>query len=124
MKLGMGYHQPVTSPGDATRSTHDHCGLVRHSSRTQIDVAVGVLLALRHCSQQQGFQCIADAVHTTGVGLGGVCHALISLVGGGVETQADPAAIQYWRRMTHQWAQASATHPDDVKARLGTEPPQ
>lgn len=48
------------------------------SSRVVIDVAIGVLIALRHCSEQQAFNELAAAVRETGVGLGSVSRALVA----------------------------------------------
>lgn len=90
--------------------------LASRSPRTPIDVAVGVLIALRRCSQQQGFQCLADAVHATGVGLTAVCHALITLAGGGTDGQVDPTAVKHWRHTIQQWAQADTTDTANTKA--------
>lgn len=52
------------------------------SSRRPIDVAVGVLVGLRHCTEAEAFEEIAHAVHATGVGLGGIAHALVALASG------------------------------------------
>jgi ANTAR domain len=49
------------------------------SSRVVIDVAIGVLVGLRRCSEQQAFNEIAAAVRETGVGVGSVCRALVTL---------------------------------------------
>jgi hypothetical protein len=56
--------------------------LARHpefASRSVIDVAVGVLVALRRCSEEKAFEEIAHAVHETGVPLGATAQALVSL---------------------------------------------
>jgi hypothetical protein len=80
---------------------------VGRSSRRHIDVAIGVLIALRRCSEQQGFQCIADAVRETGVGLSGVSHALITLASGDDDSRADSEAIKHWRHTISEWTHAS-----------------
>jgi hypothetical protein len=49
------------------------------SSRVVIDVAIGVLVGLRRCSERQAFNEIAAAVRETGVGVGTVCRALVTL---------------------------------------------
>ena len=48
-------------------------------SRHVIDVAIGVLMGLRRCSERQAFNEIAAAVSETGVSLGSICRGLIEL---------------------------------------------
>lgn len=48
-------------------------------SRRSIDVAVGILVALRRCSEDQAFTEIAAAAHRMGLPLGEVTRALIAL---------------------------------------------
>ena len=51
-------------------------------SRHEIDVAIGVLVGLRRCSERQAFNEIAAAVSETGVSLGSISHALVELASG------------------------------------------
>ena len=61
----------------------NHCEMYRDaSSRTVIDVAIGVLVGLLRCSERQAFNEIAAAVDETGVGLASMCRALIALASG------------------------------------------
>ena len=78
------------------------------SPRRHIDVAIGVLIGLRHCSEKQAFADIATAVHETGIGLRGVCDALITLAGGANDAQADPTALRHWRTVLGQRPHAAA----------------
>lgn len=55
---------------------------VPDTSRRVIDIATGVLVGLRGCSEREAFDELADAVRSTGVGIGSLATALISLVGG------------------------------------------
>ncbi|WP_083443203.1 ANTAR domain-containing protein [Mycolicibacterium aurum] len=48
------------------------------ATRKQIDVAVGILVALRRCSEDEAFREIAAAVHQTGVPLGATARSLIA----------------------------------------------
>ncbi|ABM16105.1 MULTISPECIES: ANTAR domain-containing protein [Mycolicibacterium] len=48
-------------------------------SRRSIDVAVGILMALRRCSEDQAFAEIAAAAHRMGLPLGEVTRALIAV---------------------------------------------
>lgn len=52
------------------------------SSRKPIDVAIGVLVGVRGCTEADAFEEIAQAVHATGVGLGRLAHALVLLASG------------------------------------------
>jgi ANTAR domain len=51
-------------------------------SRSVIDTAIGVLVALHRCSEQDAFNEIAHAVRETGVGLGSLSRALVTLASG------------------------------------------
>ncbi len=55
-------------------------------SRREIDMAIGVLIGLRQCSERQAFNEIASAVGETGIGLVSICRALVELASGADET--------------------------------------
>jgi hypothetical protein len=57
------------------------------SSRTVIDVAIGVLVGWRRCSPREAFEELAGAVRETGVGIGSIARALVDLACG-----TDPSA--------------------------------
>jgi hypothetical protein len=62
-----------------------------------IDVAVGVLVGVRGCSEGDAFDELAQGVRETGVGIGSLAAALIALVGG--RTSATPyqaEALDVW----------------------------
>lgn len=46
-----------------------------------IDIAIGILMGLRGCSELDAFEELANAVRETGIGLGGLAGALVDLVG-------------------------------------------
>lgn len=52
------------------------------ASRRVIDVAIGILMGLRECSEQQAFDELVATVHDTGIGPGALARALVDLVGG------------------------------------------
>lgn len=67
------------------------------SSRRPIDVAVGVLVGLRHCTEGEAFEEIAHSVHATGIGLGSLARALVAVA----SRTADPVphyavALELW----------------------------
>ncbi|HEX2283832.1 MAG TPA: ANTAR domain-containing protein [Mycobacterium sp.] len=73
---------------------------VRHpefASRRVIDVAVGILIAVRRCSQEEAFEEIAHAVHETGVPLGSIARALVSVATATSEQSPHTAqALRLW----------------------------
>lgn len=77
------------------------------TSRRVIDLAIGILMGLRGCSEKDAFDELVSAVHDTGVGLSGMAGALVDLVGdtdGSYPHRAE--AIHVWghlvaARLTH-----------------------
>lgn len=72
-----------------TGSAHDHL------SRREIDLAVGALMALHRCTEREAFDRMVRAVHSTGIGLGELSHALIAVVSGAADSP-DSAARRHW----------------------------
>lgn len=68
-----------------------------HFSRREIDMAIGALIGLTHCSPERAFDVLADAVHQTGAGLGAVSAALLALAGDDLPA-ANSEAVAYWQR--------------------------
>lgn len=52
------------------------------TSRRVIDIAIGVLVGLRGCSERQAFDELVAVVKETGLGLGRVASGLVALAGG------------------------------------------
>ena len=73
-----------------------------HSTRTEIDMAIGVLIALRGCSRQHAFRQIAEAAHRAGVGLGSASQALVTLASGRPDPAADPEVLRHWQSVLGQ----------------------
>nr|WP_101950293.1 ANTAR domain-containing protein [Mycobacterium sp. 3519A] len=66
-------------------------------SRRAIDMAIGVLMGLRHCTERQAFDEIACAVNQTGMSLGQVCRELVELASGLRESAtSDSPIIAIW----------------------------
>ena len=53
-----------------------------HTSRRTIDVAIGILVGLRGCSQREAFEELVRVVNQTGVGIGSVANGLAALASG------------------------------------------
>ena len=51
-------------------------------SRRVIDVAIGILMGLRGCTEREAFDELAAAVRETGIGLGTLADALATLTVG------------------------------------------
>lgn len=51
------------------------------ASRRVIDLAIGILMGLRGCSEQDAFNDLVGAVHDTGIGPGALAGALVGQVG-------------------------------------------
>lgn len=89
-------------------------GRVGHSSRTVIDVATGVLVGWRGCSEREAFEELAGAVLDTGVGIGSMSRALVDLASGA--HQSGPhrdVAVRLWGKVVPTSA-ASASAPDEL----------
>jgi hypothetical protein len=66
------------------------------TSRRVIDVAIGILMALRGCTEKDAFDDLARAVRETRVGLGAIAGGLVDLVGGGNSSPQRDAAFEVW----------------------------
>lgn len=53
-----------------------------HTSRRVIDVAIGILVGLRGCSQREAFEELVRVVNQTGVGIGSIASGLVALASG------------------------------------------
>lgn len=79
------------------------------ASRRVIDVAIGILMGLRGCSERAAFDDLVKAVHETGVGPSALATALAHLVGGtgdGVAHQTE-AALMWGHLLTARIASAA-----------------
>ena len=52
------------------------------TSRRVIDVAIGVLVGLRGCSQREAFDELVRVVNKTGIGIGSLASGLVALASG------------------------------------------
>jgi hypothetical protein len=69
-----------------------------HRSRREIDMAIGVLMGVRRCSQREASEALVCATRTTGVGLGGVSRALLDVISGD-PTPSAAEAIAHWNEL-------------------------
>ena len=67
------------------------------ASRRVIDLAIGILMGLRECSEDEAFDDLVDAVHETGIGPAGLAAALTHVVGGkGEDVPHQSEVIRVW----------------------------
>jgi AmiR/NasT family two-component response regulator len=52
------------------------------TSRRVIDVAIGILVGLRGCSQREAFEELVRVVNRSGVGIGSIAGGLVALASG------------------------------------------
>jgi hypothetical protein len=65
------------------------------TSRQVIDVAIGILVGLRGCSERQAFDELVRVVHQTGIGIGSLAAGLVALASGS-PSAGDAEAITVW----------------------------
>ena len=51
------------------------------TSRREIDLATGILVGLRGCSERDAFAELVTVVQQTGIGLGSIARALVTITG-------------------------------------------
>jgi hypothetical protein len=56
--------------------------VVDDTSRRVIDVAIGILVGLRGCSDQAAFDELVRVVHQTGIGIGRLAAGLVAVASG------------------------------------------
>ena len=81
------------------------------TSRRVIDVATGILVGLRGCSEREAFGELVTAVQQTGIGLGSIARALVTITGpsdDSVPYQAE--AFNVWADLLAARAVTVATH--------------
>jgi hypothetical protein len=65
------------------------------TSRRVIDVATGILVGLRGCSDQEAFDELVRVVHETGIGIGRLASGLVALASGSA-TAEHAEAFAVW----------------------------
>jgi hypothetical protein len=65
------------------------------TSRRVIDVAIGILVGLRGCSDQEAFDELVRVVHQTGIGIGRLAAGLVA-VASGTSSSEHAEAFTVW----------------------------
>lgn len=81
------------------------------TSRRIIDMAIGVLIGWRGCSEREAFEEIADAVRETGIGIGSIAEALVDLASSG-----EQSAPHHRAQALRVWADAIPGGPATLTA--------
>lgn len=68
----------------------------QHTSRREIDMAIGAYMALRACPEGQARYALIQAARGAGVGLGAVSQALLAWVGDPTMIVGSDPAREYW----------------------------
>ena len=75
-------------------------------SRRVIDMATGILVALRGCSDREAFDELVRVVNQTGIGIGRLAAGLVALASG--SSSADHAeAFTVWGELVERGRQVS-----------------
>jgi hypothetical protein len=77
------------------------------SSRRVIDVATGILVGLRGCSDREAFDELVRVVHQTGVGIGRLADGLVALASGSASAE-QAEAFTVWGELVQRGRFASA----------------
>jgi transposase len=86
-----------------------HGSPVYRTSRKVIDVAVGVLVGLRGCSEDDAFAELVRAVQQTGIGIGSIAAGLVALASG--SSSAEHAeAFNVWGELIRRGRQSPNVH--------------
>jgi hypothetical protein len=70
-----------------------------HRSRREIDMAIGVLMGIRRCSQKEALATLVHATRATGVGIGGVSQTLLDIVSEKAAPSAGEDVVAHWNAL-------------------------
>jgi hypothetical protein len=79
------------------------------TSRRVIDVATGILVGLRGCSDQEAFDELVRTVHQTGVGIGRLAAELVALASGSSSSE-HAEAFTVWGDLIERGRLSSLAH--------------
>ena len=71
------------------------------TSRRVIDVATGILVGLRGCSDHEAFEELVRVVHQTGIGIGRLASGLVALASGSA-TAEHAEAFAVWGELVRR----------------------
>jgi len=71
------------------------------TSRRVIDVATGILVGLRGCSDREAFDELVQVVHQTGIGIGRLAAGLVALASGSA-TAEHAEAFAIWGELVRR----------------------
>ncbi len=71
------------------------------TSRRVIDVATGILVGLRGCSEHEAFDELVRVVHETGIGIGRLASGLVALASGAATPEHAEAFAAWGELLRH-----------------------
>jgi hypothetical protein len=75
-----------------------------------IDLAIGILMGFRGCSERDAFDDLVRAVHETGIGPAGLAAALVEIVGDGSRSVPHQSeALHMWGHLVPSRVSAAST---------------
>ncbi|AKK30706.1 hypothetical protein AB431_20005 [Mycobacterium sp. EPa45] len=80
------------------------------TSRREIDLATGILVGLRGCTERDAFAELVAVVQRTGVSLGGIARALVAIAG------PSDASVPHQAEAFDAWADLLAARAITVSA--------
>jgi hypothetical protein len=81
------------------------------TSRRVIDLATGILVGLRGCSEREAFAELVAVVQHTGIGLGSIARALVAIAGSpGDSVPHQAEAFDAWADLLAARAVTVAAH--------------
>jgi hypothetical protein len=80
------------------------------SSRRVIDMAIGILVGLRGCNDQEAFDELVRVVHQTGVGIGRLAAGLVAVASGSASAE-HVEAFTAWGELIQRGRVALVTAP-------------
>jgi len=80
------------------------------TSRREIDLATGILVGLRGCSERDAFAELVAVVQHTGIGLGSIARALVAIAG------SSDASVPHQAEAFDAWADLLAARAVTVPA--------
>jgi ANTAR domain len=79
------------------------------TSRRVIDIAIGILVGLRGCSEQQAFEELVRVVNQTGIGIGTIAGGLVALARGS-SSAAHAEAFAAWGELINSARSVPASY--------------
>lgn len=88
----------------------------QHTSRREIDMAIGAYMALRRCSEHTARAALFQAARDARVGLGAVSQALLEQISDVASAATPDTALVYWRKHLTSPVTTEASNPSPAES--------